>query len=69
MFVDLGSHFQLFGNWPPASLELERVKDELCLEKTLLVAERAMKQDAETQLDQERERRHDLVEAGVRVLE
>ena len=44
------------------------MKDELCLEKTLLVAERAMKQDVETQLDQERERRHDLVEAGVRVL-
>ena len=50
------------------TLELERLKNELSSQKELLVAERASKQDALKQLDQERERRHDLVESGVRVV-
>ena len=42
----------ILGNWLP-TLELEQAKDALHSETELLVAEEAVKQDAETQLDQE----------------
>ena len=66
MFVDLGSHFHLLGIWPPATLELERLKSQLNTEKQKLSASQASCLFFETKLDEERERRHELVEAGVR---